>query len=1158
MTSITALQTKLDLELVPKENRLGQEFDALPSEDDTISFLRELRHIGVINSLNDVVIDQMHQPWRTFAALINRSLSGKTSALDKLRLSRAQILWGMYHQKYVDYVELLWEDFTYQIDNKVYKKQEKMYYPRFTKVIIHHFLIQDKTLSWRNKIGMHTSKDDYLINTLRFVSRKEASQIYGAVLPECLTSPEMKESKAYKTYLGYATGAVPPKIARKFKKASPSKKDSVPVQADEEPVQKGKRVKRPAKKSTTTPAAGIVIKEALVETKSKKKGKEKVDVAYRKEIELLSDVALTEEAQIKEERKRSLRDFHKTHPSSSGTVAKKPPSVEKITPTVTSERTGDKPEVPDVTEDDSTNSESESWGNDEDDSNNDQESSNEGNDDQEEEEFVQTPSPTDDKDDDDLESESDDVIKKTTQEHVVEDAHVTISTITKKTEVPVTSSSRSSDLASKFLNFSDIPHADAEIVSPLDVYVHHEVPRTQAPTLLTIPVSGITESSPVLTNIPQSSQTFTPPPILTHPLHHRQLKLQILYQHFLTSVSHGKNQRASKRSAASDSSQALIKESRDEVTLAKVSSQPHSTYEAASTLTEFELKKILLDKMEKSESYLAAPEHRDCYDSLKKSYDLDKDFFFSYNVYSLKRSRKDKDKDEYPFAGSDRGLKKRNLSKDAEPTTGPKKKDSMSSSSKSTKSQLKSSGKSVQSEEPVFEVADSDMPQDQEGNMGDNEDEPRKETASRRDWFKKPTPPQEPTDPDWHVGKTTQEGPPQKWLMTLAASTPTDKSLKDFDELMSTPIDFSSYILNGLKIENLTQEILLGPAFRLLKGTRSNYAELEYDFEECYKALSEKLDWENPEGGDYPFDLSKPLPLITRGKRQRVPFEYFINNDLKYLQGGVSTMTYTTSTTKTKAAQYDLPGIEDKVPNIWSPVKVAYDKYALWGISHWREQRKSFYAYARGIQSRGDVYSTKRILAVTHVKNHLTNLSGDDVADFIIALRMFTRSLVIQKRVEDLQLGVESYQKKMNVTKPDTTRPDLRKRHPYTPYKDPQGFIYVDDYKRNRLMRPDELYKFSDGTLTRLLSSLEDITKNINMEYLPKRRWSTLEKKRAHFMIKDINKLLKERRMMRSLEKFVGGRLYGTDLRLLQRTMTLSYLKERPSDFIHYEDGNPA
>ncbi|GKD81186.1 hypothetical protein Tco_1348025 [Tanacetum coccineum] len=149
---------------------------------------------------------------------------------------------------------------------------------------------------------------------------------------------------------------------------------------------------------------------------------------------------------------------------------------------------------------------------------------------------------------------------------------------------------------------------------------------------------------------------------------------------------------------------------------------------------------------------------------------------------------------------------------------------------------------------------------------------------------------------------------------------------------------------------------------------------------------------------------------------------------------------------------------------------------------------------------------------------------------------MFTRSLVIRKRVEDLQPRVESYQKKINITKPDTTRPDLRKRHSYTPYKDPQGFIYVDDCKRNMLMHSDELYKFSDDTLTRLLSSLENITKNIDMKYLPKRRWSNLEKKRAHFMIKDINKLLKERRMMRSLEKFIGGRLYETGLRLLQRT----------------------
>ncbi|GJT84754.1 hypothetical protein Tco_1066471 [Tanacetum coccineum] len=83
-------------------------------------------------------------------------------------------------------------------------------------------------------------------------------------------------------------------------------------------------------------------------------------------------------------------------------------------------------------------------------------------------------------------------------------------------------------------------------------------------------------------------------------------------------------------------------------------------------------------------------------------------------------------------------------------------------------------------------------------------------------------------------------------------------------------------------------------------------------------------------------------------------------------------------------------------------------------------------------------------------------------------------------RVEDLQLGDESYQKKINITKPETTRPGIRKKYPYTSYQDPQGFIYVYNQGRNRLMRSDKLYKFNDGTLTRLRTSLDDIiTKNI-------------------------------------------------------------------------------
>nr|GFC37309.1 hypothetical protein [Tanacetum cinerariifolium] len=256
---------------------------------------------------------------------------------------------------------------------------------------------------------------------------------------------------------------------------------------------------------------------------------------------------------------------------------------------------------------------------------------------------------------------------------------------------------------------------------------------------------------------------------------------------------------------------------------------------------------ILIDKRNKSESYLAAPEHRVCFEGLKKSYDLDKIIFSTYgNVYSLKRSRKDKDED--PSARSDQGLKKRKTSEDAEPAKGPKAKESQYGSSKVK--------------------------------------EPKEKVATKRDWFTKPSQPQEPTDPDWNVGKNPQHGYNQSWLMTLASSA--ENPSKTFDKFMSTPIDFSAFIMNGLNINILTQEI----------------------------ALSEKLDWENPEGSDYPFDLTKPLPLVKNGNRQKVPVDYFFNNDLKYLQGGISTMTYMTSLTKTKAAQYDLLGIEDMVPNI--------------------------------------------------------------------------------------------------------------------------------------------------------------------------------------------------------------------------------------------------
>nr|GFD14185.1 hypothetical protein [Tanacetum cinerariifolium] len=114
-----------------------------------------------------------------------------------------------------------------------------------------------------------------------------------------------------------------------------------------------------------------------------------------------------------------------------------------------------------------------------------------------------------------------------------------------------------------------------------------------------------------------------------------------------------------------------------------------------------------------------------------------------------------------------------------------------------------------------------------------------------------------------------------------------------------------------------------------------------------------------------------------------------------------------------------------------------------------------------------------------------TNLTVEEHFAFNVSLRMFTRSIFIQRRVEDLQLGVESYQKKLNLTKPDSYRSDLKRKEAYTAYSNLRGFIYQNKDKKNRLMRIDELHKFSDGALTDVRTTLDDRLKGIRMQYFP-------------------------------------------------------------------------
>nr|GFB79913.1 hypothetical protein [Tanacetum cinerariifolium] len=113
------------------------------------------------------------------------------------------------------------------------------------------------------------------------------------------------------------------------------------------------------------------------------------------------------------------------------------------------------------------------------------------------------------------------------------------------------------------------------------------------------------------------------------------------------------------------------------------------------------------------------------------------------------------------------------------------------------------------------------------------------------------------------------------------------------------------------------------------------------------------------------------------------------------------------------------------------------------------------------------------------------------------------------RRVEDLQLGVESYQKKLNLTKPDSYRSDLKRKEAYTAYSNTIGFIYQNKDKKNKLTRIDELHKFSDGTLTDVRTALDDRLKGIRMEYLPQSIWKKSDKERAVAMIQAIDKRLK-------------------------------------------------
>nr|GEZ70927.1 hypothetical protein [Tanacetum cinerariifolium] len=402
--------------------------------------------------------------------------------------------------------------------------------------------------------------------------------------------------------------------------------------------------------------------------------------------------------------------------------------------------------------------------------------------------------------------------------------------------------------------------------------------------------------------------------------------------------------------------------------LTRSSHSSRTSYVVAVDLSEMELKKILIEKKEGNKSIQRSDEQRNLYKALVKAYDADKTILDTYGESTILKQRREDDDQEGPSAGSDRGSKRQREGREHALASTPSETATGSAGRSTTGSHSRqlSASEFAFAEEPVQTTWQMEEPSHPVFKTS-AEDQPIVQTSQHPKWFSQPKRPPSP-DHDWNKTLPAAQGDAQSWISELARQT---DACSSFNELLDTPIDFSNFIMNRLGVATLTPELLAGPTYELLRGSCNSLTELEFHLEEVYKATTDQLDWVNPEGQQYPHNLLQPLPLIPDNQGRRViPFDHFINNDLKYLWGSASSHKYTTSVTKTKAADYGhIKWIEDLVPRaMWIQEPVNYDRHALWGVSYWGRKCQQFYGFAVNQESALDVYSKRRIIAVTELK----------------------------------------------------------------------------------------------------------------------------------------------------------------------------------------------
>ncbi|GJX19234.1 retrovirus-related pol polyprotein from transposon TNT 1-94 [Tanacetum coccineum] len=433
-----------------------------------------------------------------------------------------------------------------------------------------------------------------------------------------------------------------------------------------------------------------------------------------------------------------------------------------------------------------------------------------------------------------------------------------------------------------------------------------------------------------------------------------------------------------------------------------------SSFTSTDSFTDYELKNMLFDKMQKSGSFQEHEKHLDLYNALIGSICLDEAITKGDidRTKVLKKRRHD-DKDKDPSGDSEKGKKKR------------KQKDSESSKDKDTTG----SSKEEQVQDDVVNAKE--QPQ--------NDDAPKQDNSI---WFKQDDVVRPETlDSQWHKEPNADDASEQNSFNELVNAK---KDPLTFDDLMGSIVDFTKFSKNRLKKDKISKADLQGPNFILLKGTCRNSIE-----------------------------LYKPLPLQGPPSHLTIHVDYFFNNDLEYLKTGNKERKYAVSLTKTKAA------------------RISVDKQFGYGYLKEIIVRRAYqneYAFKEADFSRLHLNDIEDMFLL-YVQHKLHNLTGDEIVDLVNALRTFTRSIVIKKRVEDVQLGVESYQTKLNITHPKISCADFLKKESCTPMYEPRGVIYKNKSNKKILMRVDELYKFSDGTLKYVRDTLNVRLHNFVLGY---------------------------------------------------------------------------